>query len=361
MVSYPAKTAMNAIPAKISQTLSRVPSSIYLWIAILIFAASNSITRKIIEIGEHHLVNGRNPISLCNVLFVGNICAFLVMVLIFYPECQLPRLKRLTHGDWISLIFVGILSGALGPALIFAALDQTNVTSVVLIGRLEPPIALALSVWLLGARVNAWVITGSLLSFVGVGITVLLGSSGPMTTMMGGLLVQLGKGELLAGIGAIVLAIATVISKLRLQKISLGIFSLVRTVVGTVVFFFLANALYGSGHFAEAFSPFLWEWMFVYAALIVVVGQLCWFAGLRSASSTEVSLASSFNPIAAIAIAYLILGEAPSFAQYLGGFVILVGIVLSLIGNLRQTQMPLELARLDLVKERGMASGFRGI
>ncbi|MGH2413876.1 MAG: DMT family transporter [Microcystaceae cyanobacterium] len=351
---------MKAIPVKISQTLSQVPSSVYLWTAILIFAASNSITRKIIEIGERHLVNGRNPISLCNVLFVGNICAFLVMVPLFYQEWQLPTLKRLTRGDWMSLTVIGILSGALGPALIFAALDQTNVTNVVLISRLEPPITLALSVWLLGARVNAWTIAGSLVAFAGVAITAFLGSSGQMIAMMGGI-VQLGQGELLVGIGAVILAVATVISKLRLQAISLGIFSIFRTVVGTVVFFVLANALYGSNHFAEAFSPFLWGWMLIYAAVIVVAGQLCWFAGLRSSTSTEVSLANSFNPIAAIAMAYLILGEVPSAAQYLGGVIILIGIVLSLIGNLRQTKTPLRPARLDPANAMGMASGFRGI
>lgn len=140
-------SAMKATSFKLSQTLSRIPSPVYLWVATLIFAASNSVTRRLIEIGNNHLVNGRNPISLCNVLFVGNICAFLVMMSIFYPEWKPRQIKSLTRGDWLSLSVIAILSGAIAPALIFAALDQTNVANVVLIGRLEPPITLALGLF----------------------------------------------------------------------------------------------------------------------------------------------------------------------------------------------------------------------
>lgn len=352
-------SAMKAIPINISQTLSRVPSPVYLWVATLIFATSNSVTHRIIEIGKNHLVNGRNPISLCNVLFVGNICAFLVMMSIFHQDWKPRQLKNLSRGDWISLSVIGILSGAIAPALIFAALDQTNVTNVVLIGRLEPPLTLGLSVWLLGSRINKWTVVGSLVSFAGVAVTAFLGSSGQMVTMMGGL--QLGKGELFVAIAAIISSVATLISKLRLQSISLGIFSIYRTVVGTVVFFILANALYGSEHFAEAFSPFLWGWMFIYAAVIVVAGQLCWFAGLRNATSAETNLASSCNPIAAILMAYLILGEVPTAPQYVGGSIILVGIVLSLIGSLRQTKTTIKLVRLSPANAMGMVIGFRGL
>jgi drug/metabolite transporter (DMT)-like permease len=343
----------------ISQILSRIPSSVYLWAAIAIAAASSSVTRKIIEIGEANLVDGRNPISFCNVLFVGNICAFAVMLPIFYQQLAPRMLKQFTRGDWISLIVIAILSGAIAPGLIFAALDNANVTNIVLIGRLEPPITLALTVWLLRSRVNVWTVAGSLVSFAGVVATALSASSGQQIAMMGGIF-HLGKGELQVAIAAFILAIATVISKLRLQKISLGFFSLFRTGLGTIVFFIFANYLYGSRHFAEAFSPFLWGWMLIYGAIIVAAGQLCWFAGLRKATSAQTTLANSFNPIAAIAIAYLILGEVPTMAQYFGGGIILIGIVLSAIGNFQQAKISAERIRLTPGKHMEMAIGFRG-
>ena len=70
----------------IQKFLNQIPSWMYLAIAVLIFAASNSVTRIITDIGQHNLIHGRNPISLCNVLFVGNVFAIAVMLPIFYRD-----------------------------------------------------------------------------------------------------------------------------------------------------------------------------------------------------------------------------------------------------------------------------------
>lgn len=342
---------------KIHKILIRVPTQMYLGIAVLIFAASNSVTKKIVEIGQDHAIDGINPISLCNVLFVGNICALGLMTLIFYQDWQPQTLKALTRKDWISLTITGILSGAIAPALIFTALGQTNITNIVLIGRIEPILTLVLGVWLLGSRVNSWSIAGSLISLAGV-VTAFLGSSGPMMTMAG---FQIGTGEIFVAIAAIIGSIATVVGKLQLQSIPLGIFTIYRNILGTVIFFLLANLLYGPNHFAEVLSPFLWQWMLVYAAVIVVLGQLCWLAGLKNATSTELNLASLLNPIAAIIMGYLVLGEAPTLAQYLGGSLLFVGIVLGFIGNLYEAQINRELVNLNPRDAMETAIGFRGV
>lgn len=354
------KSIIMTVIAKKNMLLDRIPSLVYLWTAVMIFAASNAVTRKVTEIGEQHLINGHNPISLCNVLLVGNLCALVVMIFIFGHQWNQHTLRQLTRSDWIGLAAIAILSGALAPGLIFAALDTTNVTNIVLIGRLEPPLTLAFSVLLLNARLNRWTIIGSIVSFAGVGVTALLASSGQTFPVMGGLF-QVGRGELMTATAALVLAIATVVSKARLQQVPLGIFNLVRVSLGTLVFFVLANLLYGSRHFAEVFSPVLWKWMLLYGAVIVVAGQICWFAGLRGATPAAINLASSFNPIAAVAMAYLILGEVPTLAQYIGGGIIGLGIILSGIGSLREAKAQQPLGRIDYGQQMGMVSGFRGL
>ncbi len=343
---------------KVHRILMTVPAPMYLGIAVLIFAASNSVTKKIVEIGQAHAIDGRNPISLCNVLFVGNICALGLMTLIFYHDWKPYTLKALTRKDWISLTITGILSGAIAPALIFTALGQTNITNIVLIGRIEPILTMVLGVLLLGSRVNFWASAGSLISFAGVIVTAFLGSSGQMMTMAG---FQIGTGEIFVALAAIIGAIATVVGKLQLQSIPLGIFTIYRNILGTVIFFLLANLLYGQNHFAEVLSPFLWQWMIIYAAVIVVTGQLCWLAGLKKATATELNLASLFNPIAAIIMGYLILGEAPTFAQYLGGSLLFVGIILGFVGNLDRAKINRELVEPSPREAMQMAMGFRGV
>lgn len=338
--------------------LARIPSPVYLWVAVFIFAASNSVTRKVTEIGAQHLVNGRNPISLCNVLLIGNLCALAVMLLVFGSQWNRQALKQITCGDWINLAAIAILAGALAPGLIFAALDTTNVTNVVLVGRLEPPLTLAFSALLFKVQINRWTAVGSLVAFMGVAMTAFLASSSQPLPMMSGL--QVGRGEFMAMIASFVLAIATVISKSRLSHISLGIFNITRVFLGTIIFFVLAKVLYGSQHFTEAFSPFLWKWMLLYGTVIVAAGQLCWLVGLRSSTPAATNLASSFNPLAAIGMAYLILGEVPTAAQYMGGAVIFVGIVLSLVGSLQEAKSG-QPSRITYGQQMEIMPGFRGM
>jgi drug/metabolite transporter (DMT)-like permease len=259
------------------------------------------------------------------------------------------------------LSVVAILSGALVPSLFFQALALTNVNNVILVGRLEPPLSLALSIWLLKERVNLWEIVGAIAAFIGVSLTIVLQPPGPNMMNMAGF--NLGIGEVLATVGAIAAAVATVIGKKYLFHVPLGIFTVSRTALGTVVFFFVALLLYGNHHFIDAFSPFLWQWMLLYSAVIVVLGQSLWFKGLRGSTISVASLVGSFTPIAGILAAYLILDEAPTQAQYLGGSLILVGILISQIGVLRQTRRRLATEKINSTQAQQIENeiGFKGI
>ena len=232
------------------------------------------------------------------------------------------------------------------------------VNNVVLVGRIEPPLTLALSIWLLRERTNKWETAGAVVSFIGLAVTLVLQSLwGNMLTPAVG---TVGWGEILAAIGAIAVAISNIVSKAYLNRIPIGIFSIVKTALGTIIFFWAAIFLFGWHHFMDAFSPFLWKWMLVYGTLIVVVGQSLWLAGLKKSSGSLASLVSGFNPIAAFLVAYLILGEAPTPAQLIGGGVILCGIVLSQIGNWRKPT-PNNAIKIAHRQKMETGVGFKGI
>ncbi|MFM6132810.1 MAG: EamA family transporter, partial [Sphaerospermopsis kisseleviana] len=148
--------------------IPKIPGQIYLWLAILIFGASSAVTRKLTQIGAQHFIDGRNPISLCNVLFVGNLCALIVFLLVYGKQWNKRTLQELSKQDWLALTIVAILSGAVVPGLIFQALAITGVNNIILVGRLEPPLTIALSVWLLQERVNRWQIMAAVTAFLGV-------------------------------------------------------------------------------------------------------------------------------------------------------------------------------------------------
>ncbi|MGF1935194.1 MAG: DMT family transporter [Nostoc sp. ChiQUE02] len=348
-------------PKRPHRLIHRISGHTYLWLAMLIFGASSAVTRKLTEIGAQHFIGNRNPISLCNVLFVGNLCALILLILIYGRQWNKATLKQLSRKDWVSLTAVAILSGALAPGLIFQALALTGVNNVILVGRLEPPLSLALSVWLLRERVNIWEFIGAIAAFVGVILTIILQPPGETMMNMGGF--GLGIGELLAAAGSVAIAASMIIGKKHLSQIPLGIYSIFRTALGTVIFFLIALVLYGSDHFADVFSPFLWQWMFLYGGLIVVVGQSFWIKGLKTSTVSTASLIGSFSPIVGILAAYLILGEAPTLPQYIGGSLILVGIFLSQFGTWRQTSRvasgKVNSTPVQQQVETGM--GFKGI
>jgi drug/metabolite transporter (DMT)-like permease len=308
----------------------KIPGQAFLWAAVAISGASSAVTRRLTEIGAQHFIGGSNPISLCNVLFVGNLCALIVLLMVHWRQLNRSTLGRLSRKEWIGLILVAFLSGALAPGLIFQALSQTAVNNVVLVGRLEPPLTLVLSVWMLRERVNVWEVMGAIAAFIGVTLTIVL--QPPTAAMMTMGHFGIGLGELLAAAGAIASSTSAIIGRKRLKRVSLGLFSMVRTALGTVIFFCLALILYGRDHFMGVLSPFLWQWMLLYGVVIVVVGQSFWLTGLKSSSLSMAALIASFTPIAAILASYFILGEVPTQAQYIGGSVIVLGIFLGQVG-----------------------------
>lgn len=344
--------------ARISASLNRFPGRAYLLFAIILFATANSVVRQLTLLGEQNAIDGRNPISFCNVLFVGNLCALLALIPIYYQQWNLRALRQLSKKDWLGLIGVAILSGTLAPSLTFTALDLTTVNSVILIGRIGPPLSLALSVLFLKERINFLIVTGAIVSFVGVLLTILLQTpSEPMMTMAG---FAIGSGELLAIGGAIALAISTVISKVSLSEVPLGIFVVGRTALGTIIFFVAAWILYGAEHFMDAFSPLLWQWMLLYGVVIVAGGQFFLYTGLKKSSASDYSLVSSFSPIAGILASYLILGEVPTTAQYIGGAVILIGIAINQVGISRHRTKS-AVTNVSSAEQMNAEVGFRGV
>jgi drug/metabolite transporter (DMT)-like permease len=317
---------------------SPIPGPVYLWLAIFVLGASSAVTRKITDIGAQHFMGLQNPISFCNVLFVGNLCGLLALTVIHRRQWRWSMFGQLSRREWISLVGVSVLSGALAPGLIFQALAITPVTNVILIGRLEPPLILALSIGVLHDRVSRWEILGAVTAFAGVALILGLqpASASPLTPVVTMAGFHLGQGEWMTALAAVVLAISTLISKTQLAQVPIGLYSLVRNGLGTLIFFVIASVLYGRDHFTGLLSPFLWQWMLLYGVMIVVVGQSLWLKGLRASAAATASIVGSFSPLVGIGAAYVILGEVPTRAHYIGGSVILLGLLLSQIGLYRR-------------------------
>lgn len=304
-------------------------AKLYIAIAITIFAGANSVSSKLADIGMQNTVAGRNPISFCNLLFVGNLVALLTLATVYGGKWQPGCLSRLSFLDWIVLLGAAIVAGTIAPTLTFLALQQTSATNVVLVSRIQSPITLALFA-LMGDRKNWWIFTGEIVAALGI-MAMLLLQSPENYTEIG--LMRIGNGELLAMGGAICLSLAKLIRGTWFkERISLGVWAIIRTAVGTVAFAALVAHLFTLSHFMDVFHPLVWRWVALYGVVIVAGGQILWFKGLETVSFQAVSYAGYLIPIAGVAIAYFILGEVPTVPQYIGIVTILIGSALNQIG-----------------------------
>ena len=309
---------------------------IYLWIAILVFAAASSVVARLVDIGQAHLIDGRNPISFCNLLFAGNLVAALTLFALNQREWRPTRLRKLSRRQWLVQTVLALTSGAVAPAMMFTAISRTSVTNIVLIETIEIPLGLLLAWMFYRERSSGAAVMGALCAVGGVGTTLVLqmdASSESMAAarMRGGV----GSGEVFAAAATVLLVCGAEIGRKQLQTIPLGIFSVYRNLLGAIFFLVIGLYLFGVEHFADIFTPVLWGWMILYGGIVVACGQLAWFAGIRRVRPADIATASSFSPVAGVLFAALILGEVPMPAQIIGGAIILSGIAIALWGELR--------------------------
>ncbi len=313
-------------PAKPSSQV--VMGAILVWVAVMIYAASNSIVSLLADIGREHPVMGRNAITLCNLLFLGSLISLIPMVFMFWRDWTWENLKKLGRKDWAILTLSATLSSAVTPALFFVALDYTTVTNVVLIGRIEPPLFLLATYFFLKEQLDPWAMAAGLIALVGAVVIIALKGDGAAFSF--------GKGEIAAAVATVSFIASTLVSRVGLKGIPLGIFSIYRTVLGTIIYYFLAIWLYGAMHFQDLFSKIVLQWVWVYAIIVIIVGQFAWNLGLKNARSGDVSLATSFSPLAALVIAMLLLGEDPGAGLVPGGLIILAAIGVGQLGRIRK-------------------------
>ena len=334
--------------------IKRIPGPALLWYSVFIFGAASSIVRVLADLGAQHAIDGRNAISFCNILFAGNACAVILLFAIHHKQWTRDNLVKLTKLHWFHLSILAVLANCIAPSLFFIAIENTMVTNVVLISQIEPPLLLFLAWLFLKDHIRLGVFLGSAICLIGVALTV---SLQPQFESIG-----LGKGELFAALAAATYAVSTVIGRRWLKDVPVGIFSVYRSAIGTIIFFIIANYLFGPEHFADLTSPFLWKWMLVYGGIIIVTGQLAWDQGIRKSRSIDVSLSTSFAPVAGVLGAFLILGEHPTTAHYIGGGVLFAGIIIGIIASYKTTTQITqqeEIAAPSLDAE--CRTGFKGI
>ena len=219
------------------------------------------------------------------------------MKVLFRKQWSNKNLSSLKRSDWFVLTILSIFSGAIAPLLMFFSIKETLVSNIVLLSRLEPIFLLLITSILLKKHLNLKTVLGLSLSLFGLILAFLLYNLQQMS-------ISFGRGEIFIIFHSLILACSTFLSSTFLSRIHVGIFTVFRTFVGAIIYFFTTIILFGASHFMDIFSPYLYKWTIIYALLIIVVGQLLWYTGLKHLSPQTISLTTSFSPIFGLFFAF---------------------------------------------------------
>ncbi|GAF93440.1 unnamed protein product, partial [marine sediment metagenome] len=140
---------------------------------------------------------------------------------------------------------------------------------------------------------------------------------------------------------------STQYSKKSIKTIPVGIFSVFKRIVGSTIFFLCVLSFFGQEHFSEIFKPFFRIDIAIYMGVIISLGLFVWYKGMTGSTSSNLAIANSFQPVAGVMFAYIIVGEIPSRAQLFGGITIMTGVFIALITVIKTGQKK----RLDDLSE----------
>lgn len=319
---------------------SRSKGIIFITLSYIIVSADEPVIAKLIELGNNHPIHGRNPISFCNVLFAGSLIGAITLFLIQYKNFKAFPFKKLNNVNWLWIFASALFTGFLTPTLFFLGIMYTDVINVILLSTLEAPITLFAGWLIFSEKLTIKLILASFITISGSIIIVLIQQwiatpEKPITHINKGPLYELlastpHSGEICVFLGVISSVISTLIIFHAIKTLPGGILNTLSMGLGAICFFITVLILFGWSHFADIFSPFLWEWMLVYGNVIVALGTIFNYLGLRSIKIVDDVIAASLIPLSGILFSYLILGVRPNIAQMLGGCIIFTGIVLAM-------------------------------
>ncbi len=221
--------------------------------------------------------------------------------------------------DWVKFLGVGLVGNTLYQIFFAAGLDlTTSAISSLLIGTI--PIWTALLAMALGwEKITQKTWRGIVMAFVGVAL-VALGSSWGNSSAKDPLI-----GNGLTLLAAICWAAYTVLSKELLERYSALRVSAVGLVVGVpwLWLFAVPELLSLTWH---SISPLLWG-SFVYTSgFPIVLAYLIWSYSIQKLGAARTAVFNNLVPVVTFALAYIVLREPITWAQIIGGALVLIGV-----------------------------------
>ncbi|MDX8046317.1 DMT family transporter [Gracilibacillus sp. S3-1-1] len=238
------------------------------------------------------------------------------------------ELKRLAIREWVLTVLAGI-SLAIHYIVWFESFQYTSVASSTVIVTLQPIFAFVGTYLFFNERFSA-----------GTVISMLIAIFGSVIIAWGDFQIagEALYGDFLALIGAVFITIYFLLGQGVRAKISVMSYTFIAYSIGaiTIVIYNVATSYPLTGYSSN-------EWMIFLSLAIIptILGLNLLNWALKWFSTSVISMGILFEPIGASILAFFIIGETITWAQWLGGTIVIFGLLLFITSTRRKRQMKL--------------------
>ncbi|HLG27702.1 MAG TPA: DMT family transporter [Paenisporosarcina sp.] len=248
------------------------------------------------------------------IAFYRMLFSVLIMAPIFFWKYT-TELKLLTKRDWAFSIIAGIFL-AFHFILWFESLNYTSVASSTVLVTLQPLFAFAGTYFFFKEHLSFKTILSALIA---IGGCVLI-SWGDFQISGSAL-----YGDMLALIACALVTAYLLFGQDVRKRLSLVTYTFVVYGVSTITLFFY---IVGKGESFGPYPPSDWFWFLLLAIIPNLLGHTLFNWSLKYVSTNVISIAILFEPIGAAILAYYVFNEYLTSSQVIGGFIVIVGIML---------------------------------
>jgi len=247
--------------------------------------------------------------------------ALLLLLPIFWYTRRKRKREKIAPKIWGILFFLGFTGTFAFGVMLYAGLRHTTPVNATLINAFNPTLTIMLSILFLGEKLRGKQLIGFILSFIGVIWIAVQGQPERLMSM------TFNQGDLLILAAALVWAIYNI----AVKKIAKDISPMDLT---TYSMFFGVLLLLPSAYFELKVTPVTVPITWTMMAALIYLGVFCsvvafflWNRGIAQVGPSKAAMLYNLIPVSAAVLSYLILGEIPQGYHWLGGTLVLWGVI----------------------------------
>ena len=230
-----------------------------------------------------------------------------------------------TRRDTVRLLLLGVLGNGLYQWFFIEGIARTRAGDAALVLAASPALMAIIGRVLGVEQVTSRKVVGIAASLLGMALVVFgSGSADPATTRDAATL----AGNMLVLASAVFWALYTVLLKPYTERVS-GVSLSALTMAGGAIPLVLVSMPQISDTSWRSLPVSGWGALLYSGLLALVVAYLFWYRGVRVIGPTRTAMYSNLQPVVALVVAWIALGEKPTIIQVLGAVAIMIGILLT--------------------------------